>query len=610
MTLPPLFHTDQKLGAVQIDGGTAGGNVQFRLFFPEGFDTKIAAIRAAGDFQTGTPWDFPTGLPLTKTTTPDGDFWAKATTTPLATGFYQYKYQVTFTDGSTRVVTDPCARYSGTENQNSGFVIGGSQPASNAVTPLAVRKPLRDLIVYEVHPDDFTDEFRGVRAPFDATQDKLQYLVSLGVNAILLMPWTSWVDKNYDWGYAPFQYFAVEYAYANDLNRPEEKISWLKKLISACHASGIHVIMDGVFNHCSTDFAYKQFYLDVANCPYTQTPFGGTFPGLQDLDFTNGCTQDFIRDVCLYWIDVFGIDGIRFDNTVNYYVAGTAAGIPGLLDSIDTFVIAGGQTNFSTTLEHLDLSAAGLVNATKATSYWDNELYGECFYQLWWDAIRPNYLAALNNTQYVNGPDKVATTYLSNHDHSAVAWQAGARSNDGSMEWYRTQPHVIALLMATGTPLIAAGQEFAEDHWIPEDDKGTSRRIRPRPLRWKETTDSAGGGLLGLYQKLCNIRNCHPGLRSRNFHPPQWTGSQLDQDGFGVDTGRQIVVFHRWGPDSSGNLERFIIALNFSGQRQAVTLQFPANGAWFDMLSGQSVTVTNYRLDIILESYWGHIFFT
>ncbi len=47
--------------------------------------------------------------------------------------FYQYKYQVTFKDRSTRIVTEPCARYSGTDNQNSGFVIGGSRPSPEIV---------------------------------------------------------------------------------------------------------------------------------------------------------------------------------------------------------------------------------------------------------------------------------------------------------------------------------------------------------------------------------------------------------------------------------------------------------------------------------------------
>jgi hypothetical protein len=55
--------------------------------------------------------------------------------------------------------------------------------------------------------------------------------------------------------------------------------------------------------------------------------------------------------------------------------------------------------------------------------------------------------------------DRVATIYIGNHDHSHVAWQAGARDNAGSLQWYRTQPYVISLLTAPGAVLIPNGQE-------------------------------------------------------------------------------------------------------------------------------------------------------
>ena len=167
------------------------------------------------------------------------------------------------------------------------------------------------------------------------------------------------------------------------------------------------------------------------------------------------------------------------------------------------------------------------------------------------------------------------------------------------------------MLTSPGTPLIANGQEFAEDYWLPEDDQGTGRRIKPRPLSWKRRDDSIGSALCGLYRKLCEIRRSHPSLRSLNFHPPVWEGSQtrLDQDGFGVDTEKQIVVYHRWGNGAGGALERFIIALNFSNLPQFTTLQFPENGIWADLLSGGMVNISEFRLDFTLEPNWGHLFF-
>ena len=114
-------------------------------------------------------------------------------------------------------------------------------------------------------------------------------------------------------------------------------------------------------------FPYRWLYQNPEDCPYVGT-FGGSFPGLLDLDYHNGCTQEFIRDVCLYWIDNFNLDGIRFDNTVNFYIDNDARGLPQLLQDISDHDASQGRQNLSLTLEHIDLSAARVVNTTRATS--------------------------------------------------------------------------------------------------------------------------------------------------------------------------------------------------------------------------------------------------
>ena len=292
--------------------------------------------------------------------------------------------------------------------------------------------------------------------------------------------------------------------------------------------------------------------------------------------------------MCTYWIGTFGIDGIRFDNTVNYNVPGDPRGIPGLLNDIQTYVDAEGiSSNFSMTLEHLSMEAVSLVNATRATSYWDNSLYQKCFDALWNGSIDPALLDNLNNQRFLSDPTKAPTLYLSNHDHSHVAWQAGARENRGGFEWYRTQPYAIALFTAPGIPMLHAGEEFAEDHWIPEDDAGTGRRVRPRPLRWQLSTDSIGTAVSRLYARLAAIRRQYPALRGTNFYPAEWDGAQstFNAAGFGADTSRQVMIFHRWGQSDAGRLQRFYIVLNFSAESQSVRVPLPENGSWTDLLA-------------------------
>jgi hypothetical protein len=130
-----------RLGAWQVDNDPDRGKAEFKIFFPDGRDPQIKSIRVAGDFQDQlsgmNAWDFEAGPNLAKEIRPGGTFWHYQTDQELDKGFYQYKYRITFNNGESRITSDPCARYSGTDSNNAGFVIGGSHPAENVVEPLA-----------------------------------------------------------------------------------------------------------------------------------------------------------------------------------------------------------------------------------------------------------------------------------------------------------------------------------------------------------------------------------------------------------------------------------------------------------------------------------------
>ena len=616
-----MQYMKEQLGAWQVSGDAKAGKAQFKVFFPKestGLQHHIKSIQVCGSFQTALgqaqDWEPKLAPAMTKSPHPEGEIWAWLTPKELPYDFYQYKYYVTFNDNTTRWVSDPCTRYGGEDNMNAAFVIGGSQPSDNKISSIQNgRKPLRDLVIYELMIDDFTSEFRAARAPLDAVCDKLDYLMNCGFNAILFMPWTAWSNDKFNWGYTPSLYYSVEYRYANDLEHPEEKLSWLKTLINECHVRGIHVIMDGVFNHVFTGFPYKAFYQsDDDDCPYTGQ-FYGQFPGLQDLDFHNTCTQEFIFDVCRYWIEQFNIDGIRFDNTVNFYNRGDNKGLPKLLEDIDNLMQQSGEQNFSLTLEHLQMDAVEVTKTTHATSYWDNALYGECFGGLWDRSIKPSLLNALNNNYYLQGTGKVPTIYLGNHDHVDVAWQAGAKDNAGALEWYATQPYIIAMLTAPGAVLIKNGQEFAEDYWIPEDDKGSSRRVQPRSLHWDYPNDKFGTALGAVYTKLIKLRRDYEVLRGDGFYPERWDEWQtrFNPVGVGLDTERQLLVYRRYCVDSQNKLRLVVVVLNFSGNDQWLDLSFPADGQWLDLLSDSqwTITVSNHYYHLLVNSNWGHIFY-
>jgi pullulanase len=617
---PSFSYMANRLGAWQVGDKADKGKAEFRIFFPEGRDPQIHSIQVAGDFQDQLPgmnnWDFEAGPHLTKDNKPEGTFWHYQTDAELDKGFYQYKYRISFINGESRIVSDPCTRYSGSDSNNAGFVIGGSQPTENVVHQLASgRRHLNELIIYELHISDFVLDYNTQgKAPLEAVIDKLEYIKEMGFNAILFMPWTGVGDTEYNWGYEPALFFSVSYQYANKLYAPAEKISWLKMLISECHKRDIHVIMDGVYNHVSTtNFPYKNMYLNRDDCPYTGD-YLGTFPGLEDLDFNNECTNEFIFDVCRYWIDVFKIDGIRFDNTTNFYQAGDMKGLDKLIMEIKNYADINNEKNFSLTIEHIDKSAGSVVNNTDANSYWDNALFEFTFHSLWHEKIDSRLLNALNNRRFLRNSDDVPTLYLSNHDHSFVTFQTGAKSNTGSMRWYKTQPYSIALFTSPATPLVQAGTEFGEDYFIPENDEGSGRRVIPRPIRWKLYNDNIGQQLSRLYRRLAHIRSTYEGLQSPNFYPQAWEEwqNQLNPSGYGVDTSRQLAIYHRWGHTKDGVLQRFIIVLNFSDTGHDICVPFPENGQWTDLLTDSGAWkpfVENHTLCFTIGSNWGHIFF-
>ncbi|GJL83502.1 MAG: hypothetical protein DHS20C01_31360 [marine bacterium B5-7] len=186
----------ENFGAVVSDH-----RVAFKLFFPDtakdpsqyvnGGLPRITRIQVTGDFQSelaGENWDIARAPELVKTDHPNGIIYTY-TIDQLSNGFYQYKYFVTYEDGTTRWCGDPCCKYVASEHENAAFVIGGH---STNVEPIGERISFHDLIIYELMIDDFTAGFRENGAPVDAVKEKIDNLADLGINAIEFMPWTAW----------------------------------------------------------------------------------------------------------------------------------------------------------------------------------------------------------------------------------------------------------------------------------------------------------------------------------------------------------------------------------------------------------------------------------
>jgi pullulanase len=604
----------------QFGATVTNHSVQFKLFFPDkardpfqyinGDLPRIAKIQVTGDFQSHlgqNKWDHLVAPSLTKKGNPNGWLYTYQINN-LPDGFYQYKYFVTYENGTTRWCGDPCTKYVATQDENAGFVVGGNDVVVN---PLAQRLPFNDLITYELMIDDFTKAYRGGTAPVDAVKGKLDYLIELGINAIEFMPWTAWRGSEFSWGYDPFLFFAVENRYIEDPTNPLDRLYRLKTLINELHLRGIHVIMDGVFNHVSAGvdpgqgFPYHWLYQNPSDSPFT----GGFGDGgyFEDLDFNNTCTQQFIFDVCKYWLDEYQLDGIRFDYVKGFYLKGDRTrGITKLVTDLRAHLSNINKTHITLMLEHLPdnrYEAVAATNDIGATACWYDRFFYDVPEYAAHEQVKTQVIRVMDTARDFD-QDKGPVVYIENHDHSTIMNRVG-----GQMHWWRIQPALLALFTAPGSILIHNGQEFGDDHALPHEGP---ERVQSRPVRWELLAQNTGKWLFDLHQRCIELRQKHPSLRSANYYPRFYDEQHkhFDPEGYGIDVDKDIVIYHRWGQGEEDVLERFIIVLNFSAYEQYVDIPFSINGVWFDKLNDGIVEVKDFRLrDHKIESHWGRLFY-
>lgn len=150
-------------------------------------------------------------------------------------------------------------------------------------------------IHYEIHVGTFTPE-----GTFEAVIPHLEELKQLGITALELMPVAQFPGQR-NWGYDGVYPYAVQNSYGGPAG--------LKKLIDACHARGIAVVLDVVYNHLGPEGNYLADF-----GPYS-TDFYHTPWGLA-LNFDRAESDEVRRyfiENALYWVTEFHIDALRLD---------------------------------------------------------------------------------------------------------------------------------------------------------------------------------------------------------------------------------------------------------------------------------------------------------
>lgn len=150
-------------------------------------------------------------------------------------------------------------------------------------------------IIYELHIGTFSAE-----GSFDSAIPHLQYLADLGVTHIEVMPVAAWAGQQ-GWGYDSVALFAVHEPYGGP--------DGFKRFVDACHASGLSVILDLVYNHFGPVGNYTTKFGPYLN-EDRKTPWGAAV----NLD-TEGsdAVRRFFIDNALMWLKDYHCDGLRFD---------------------------------------------------------------------------------------------------------------------------------------------------------------------------------------------------------------------------------------------------------------------------------------------------------
>ena len=172
---------------------------------------------------------------------------------------------------------------------------------------------LADSVIYELHVGTFTAE-----GTLDAALARLDHLVDLGVTLVELLPLASFPGVN-GWGYDGVAPYAVHEPYGG----PEA----LQRFVDACHARGLGVCLDVVYNHLGPDGNYLGEFGPYFTDRY-ETPWGWAL----NLDGPHSDpVHAFVVDNALMWLRDFHVDALRLDAVHELYDEPRPAGARGPL---------------------------------------------------------------------------------------------------------------------------------------------------------------------------------------------------------------------------------------------------------------------------------------
>ena len=623
-----------EVGAFPAVDASGKFSVQFGVYLPglrasDGFAVIVRVIHSNDRFVPGIlPVDFPlqwqAGSAL--------DLWsanvsidAVAGTNFGNEGEYLYRYQLqwgppgqTTKNVVTKWFVDPFARATDI-GELSAFTLTKT-PTPFTWTDAAYQTPeLMDLIVYELHIEQFNNTFDGVI-------DRLDYLQSLGVNCVELMPVMSH-KLDFDWGYGPLNYFAPSPYFGG--------ADGLMRLVNTCHSRNMAVILDVVYQHVDPIFPYNLVYQNVAQtsgAPAVASPMIGdpNGPFGPVCDFSQTFTQQYFQASNQMWLTEYHVDGFRYDEVTDYYFGPMDTAYAKL--AYDTYNFSLGITRFlhpgsySRIIQCAEAlaKARDVLENTYTNAAWQDDLLNKSEKHDSEQLGGPGLGApAGRQLQWISADQESGGRpgKSSGHARESVSIPGITRSQPadyvhGTMTMIRFWDTIAktstgsSLLPSRSTPRRAFpcyGRARSLRTTITLPPGGDARIGLRRDMHWEYFYDDPGSALIRLYRRLGTLRRTSRALRSRDSYFYYEQSLQ----------GTAILAYHRHAAADAGQPEEYaMVLLNFGDASGSIAVPFPQAGTYREMLD-DDVRPSHYDLNvasdgelqtIIVPSHYGFVF--
>ena len=353
---------------------------------------------------------------------------------------YRFQYRLGNASGSDTYVSDPYTEivYDQWNDQYIEGVPAFPEGAKALVSAFQINRPSyswkhsdfkvedkHDLVIYEMLFRDFTksQDIEGAMAELD-------YIENLGVNAVQLMPVQEF-DGNLSWGYNPNHWFALDKYYGT---REE-----YKEFVDECHARGLAVIVDVVYNHATGSHPWAKMWWNgsatAENNPFFNVTPTHPYNVYHDMNHENAMVKEHVKRSLEYLLTEYDVDGFRFDLTKGFTQTDSGGDNGdvakwGRYDQSRVDILKGYA-------DHIWSVNDNAVVIFEHLSDWDEEkVLAEHGMQLWRN-VNHEYRSAVSGgtgnftNMYSTAPFGGFVGYMESHDEERLCYGA-AGSSDGS----------------------------------------------------------------------------------------------------------------------------------------------------------------------------------